>query len=173
MDMKLHEWLMSHQPEDKMLWKDAFWATYAFWQNDILPMFTDEYYKKNWDLDKLIVEINENSDIVGEHWSKSIIHPVMKIKYKDVTIVFRYNFYNYEIAVISDKPIKIPMAQLFDSKEASFCYEGFPEDYKVEDRYEDNKCCFIASVYNHYRFYAFMYLLERQIHINSKRKKDR
>jgi len=169
MDTKLQQWLINHEPKDEMLWKDAFWNTYVFWRDRILPMFTDEFYKNNWDYDKLIEEINRNSDIVGEHWSKSILNPVMRIVYKGVTIVFCYNFYGYEVAVISDKPIELPMELLFMSGSASFYYYGFPKEYMVKEHYEDNKCKFVARVNDHYSFYTFMYLLQRQICLNERK----
>lgn len=172
MDTKFQQWLMDHKPREEMLWKSDFWNTYVFWRDRILPMFTDEFYKKNYDYKKVDKEIDANSDVVGEHWSKSILNPVMRIVYKGVTIVFRYNFYDYEIAVISDKPIKLSMNHLFTSGGTSFFYQGFPDEYKVRECYEDNKCMFIASVNDHYSFYTFMYLLQRQIHLNERNKRN-
>ena len=49
-------------------------------------------------------------------------------------------------------------------------YWNVNDEYKVKERYEDNKCRFIASIDNHYQFYTFMYLLQREIYFNSKRK---
>ena len=147
--------------------KNAFWSTYEFWRDYILPMFTDEFYKTRWDYETVNKEIDNNSDVIGTHVSKSVVNPVVKIVYKGTIIVFRYNFYDYEIAVISDKPIKLPMKNLFASKEKNFFYQGFPKEYQVEDRYEDNKCRFVANIWNHYNFYTFMFLLQRQIYLNS------
>lgn len=170
MNTKFQQWLINHKPKDEMFWKDAFWNTYVFWRDRILPMFTDEFYKKHWDYDKVNEEIDKNSDIVGEHWSKSILNPVMKIVYKGAIIVFCYNFYDYEVAVISDKPIELPMKLLFTSSDTSFFYYGFPDEYMVKERYEDNKCKFIVRVNDHYSFYTFMYLLQRQIYLNERNK---
>lgn len=163
MDTKFQQWLLDHQPNDNMCWKDSFWHTYCFWRDRILPMFTDEFYSKGFNWDALVKEIDKNTDIVGEHMSKSIINPVMRIIYKDVEIVFRYNFYDYEVAVISPKPIKLPMEKLFSSKETDFFYQGFPKEYQIKDRYEDNNCKFIAKIGDHYRFFTFMFLLQREI----------
>ena len=166
MDTKFQRWLSAHRPDDNMCWKDAFWYTYCFWRDDILPMFTDKLYSKQFNWDAFKNEIDKNTDVIGEHRSKSIINPVMKITYKGVEIVFRYNFYNYEIAVISSKPIELPMKRLFSSKEESFFFEGFPKEYQVTDRYEDNKRRFAAKIFDHYRFYTFMFLLQRSIYSN-------
>ncbi len=163
MDTKFQKWLLDHQPNDNMRWKDAFWHTYCFWRDDILPMFTDYLYSEQFSWDAFKNELDKNTDVIGEHWSKSIINPVMKITYKGVEIIFRYNFYNYEIVVISPKPIELPKNNLFSSKKASFFYEGFPDEYKIKERYEDNKCRFAAHISDHYRFYTFMFLLQREI----------
>lgn len=163
MNTKFQKWLIDHKPSDNMVYKDAFWHTYCFLRDRILPMFTDQFYSEEYDYDALEKEIDENTDVVGEHRSKSIIHPVVRIVYKGVEIVFRYNFYNYEIAVISPKAIKLPMKRLFSSKKTSFFYQGFPEEYKIEEKYEDNNCKFIANVGDNYSFYTFMFLLRREI----------
>lgn len=169
-ELDFQKWLTEHNPKDEMLWKESYWKAYVFWRDKILPMFSDEFYKEHYKIDNIYNEINHNTQIVGEHWSKSILNPVVKITYHDVIIVFRYNYYDYEVAVISNKPINIPMNKLFISKGASFFYQGFPDEYKVKERYEDNKCRFIASIDNHYQFYTFMYLLQREIYFNSRRK---
>lgn len=170
MQTKFQQWLTDHQPDDDLLWKRSFWNTYTFWRNKILPMFTDEFYKKDWNYEILNKEMDHNSDVVGKHVSKCIASPVVKIAYKGTIIVFRYNFYEYEIAVISNKPINIPMKKLFTSRREAFFYQGFPEKYKIKERYEENKCQFIAKVYDHYNFYTFMFLLQRQIYLNSKKR---
>lgn len=167
METKFQQWLTSHKPDDDLLWKNNFWNTYTFWRDRILPMFTDEFYKKEWNYEVLNKEIDNNSDVVGAHVSKSIVNPVVKIIYRGTIIVFRYNFYDYEVTVISDKPIKLPMKNLFTSKGENFFYQGFPKKYQVKERYEENKCRFIANVRDHYNFYTFMFLLQKQIALNS------
>lgn len=173
MDTKFQRWLMNHKPDDNMLWKDAFWHTYCFWRDEILPMFTDPLSNKICNCSELLKgEIDRNTDVIGEHRSKSIVNPVVRITYRGVEIVFRYNFYDYEVAAISSKPIELPMEKLFFSKEANFFYQGFPKEYQIEDRYEDNNCTFIVKIGNHYRFYTFMFLLWKSICTNE-RLKDR
>lgn len=170
-ELNFQKWLMNNRPSEEMIYERAFFDTYVFWREKILEMFTDEFYKKNRNYNRVYKEINKNVEVVGTHMSKSIVHPVLRIVYHGVTIVVRYNFYDYEIAVISDKPIYIPMEKLFYSKTGNFFYQGFPEEYIIKDKYEDNKCKFIAGLDNHYQFYTFMYLLQRQIYFNSKEKK--
>lgn len=180
MDTIFQQWLMEHKPENDKVYRNAFWEVYTFWRDRILPMFTDEFYKNNSNVLPVSInhtkvlerEINKNTDVIGEHLSRSIINPVVKIMYKGVDIVFRYNYYDYEIAVISDMPIILPMRNLFRSKGKSFFYQGFPDKYKIKDYYEDNKCRFIASINDHYSFYTFMYLLQRQIYINDINKEE-
>ena len=57
---------------------------------------------------------------------------------------------------------------LFTSKGESFYYQGFPEEYVIDDRYEDNKYKFIVCVRSTFDFHAFMYLLKLDIETNKK-----
>lgn len=158
--LKLNEWICNHEPSERMLYKEGFLKTYKFWTNHILGLFENTYIR---DFNKRTEYINSFHDIIGTHWSKSIEHPVLKITYKDAEIVFRYNFYDYEVAVISNKPLNITMNGLFKSKNESFFYQGFPEEYKLTERYEDNKKKFMAYIDNDYKFYTFMYLVKQEL----------
>ena len=165
-ELNLQEWLMEHPPKETMIYKNSFWNEYVYMSDILLGrLFNDKDYKT---YDEFIDNMNKIHEVVGEHWSKSILHPVIKIVYKGTTIVFRYNFYDYEIAVISDHPVYIPNMDLFTSKGESFYYQGFPEEYIINDRYEDNKYKFMANVRSTFDFHAFMYLLKLDIETNKK-----
>lgn len=173
MDLKFQQWLMEHNPDDKYIFKSAWWDQYVFWRDKILPMFTDAYYKsgKSFSWENVEKEIDTNVEIIGEHYSKSLIHPVVKINYRGATIIANYNFYGYEVEVFSDYIIQLPMSNLFRSKKAGFFWYGYPEKWITNERYEDNKKTFVAEINDLYDFYTFMYLLQRQIYKNSKRRK--
>lgn len=162
-NIKLIEWVRDNTPSEKMLNRESFLKTYDFISNDVLQLFENKFIRE-WD--KRINYVNSYHDIIGTHWSKSIKHPVLKITYKGTEIVFRYNFYDYEIAVISDNELNIPMNDLFESKNESFYYQGFPEEYKLTERYEDNKKKFMAYIRDKYKFYTFMYILKQEIDNN-------
>lgn len=162
MDTKFQLWLMEHQPDAKMLWKSSFWDTYVFWRDTIIPMFNER--ERTWDEWGMVVnDIDSYTDVVGQHMSKSIVNPVLRITYKGTEVVIRYNFYDYEIAVVGSVPVSIPMKGLFSSQDTSFFYQGFPKGYVLNERYEDNQCKFMASLGNHYQFYTFMFLLKTEL----------
>ena len=164
MEHKFRAWLSDHNPADDNLHKGSFWKEYNFWKSRIIPMFNPlprgtmfaEYAKK-------AEAINSYIDIVGEHFNKGITHPVLLIKYKGAKIVIRYNFCDYEVAVISPKPLTLPMDELFSSRAASFFYQGFPEVLQLEGRYETNNSCFMASITDQHRFFTFMFLLKCEL----------
>jgi len=141
-------WMTDHRPEDNMLWRNSFYHFCYVWNGDIFPLF-------NYD--------DASIDVIGRHYSKSIENPVVKITYKGVEIVFRYNFYDYEIAVVADSDICLPMDQLFYSENGSFYFQGFPEEYQLIERYETNKSKFMAGLGGHNHFFAFMFLLRNEI----------
>lgn len=156
-------WLIDHDPDDNLLWKKSFWSVYVFIRDTIIPMFEikadelhdiwgDEYFKRKK------ASIDSFVEVIGEHWSKSILNPVIKLTYKGVTFVFRYNFYDYEVAVIGDVPITLP-DRLIYSQDRSFFYQGFPDEYKLKNRYHDGTTTFIAGMNRDYQFYTFMFLM--------------
>lgn len=157
-------WLLDHDPSDDMKYKQAWWDVYVFIRDKIIPMFDlvdketyhklhgEDYFKKKTE------SINSFVEVIGTHWSKSILHPVIKLTYKGVTFVIRYNFYDYEIAVIGDIPITLP-SRLFYSKDEQFFYQGFPEEYQLKERYFDGAEKFMASVIYKHEFFTFMFLM--------------
>ena len=72
-ECKFQEWLLANEPEDKYIYKRAWWDQYTFWRDKILPMFTDQFYKEMCNVwwDKLFEELDNNLEIVGTHYSKS------------------------------------------------------------------------------------------------------
>lgn len=165
MENKYLKWLEEHRPDNNMVYKDAWYEVYRrIWWNKILPMFSDAWNKpgrKN--LGECNEDMNNVIDIVGRHRSKSMLHPVLRINYHGTVIVFRYNFYDYNVTVISNKQLNLPMKELFKSREETMYHEGFPEEYVIEDRYEDNKSRFMVCIDDHFKFYTFLFLLKRQI----------
>lgn len=94
--------------------------------------------------------------VIGEHWSKSIVNPVLRIVYRGVQMVFRYNFYDYELAVIGNIPIILPERLLTAEH---FFYQGFPEKYVIKERYTPGATTFIGGCCTRYQFYTVMFLL--------------
>ena len=163
---KFQHWLMTNQPSDNMLYKQSWWDYLIFIRDKIISdMF---YWPMVCDLKVEFEEkqrlMSQNYDIIGTHWSKSIEHPVILMRYKGAEIVFRYNFYDYEITIISNKDIKFPK-DLFDENEKDFYYQGFPEKYKINTNYSKSKKCFSVNIGNpcNYKFYTFMFLLKNQL----------
>lgn len=167
MQTNFQKWLLENVPSSKMLYGTQFSNYMVFWRDRILDKFYHTYDEDYKNEEILLKEHNENVEIIGTHWSKSILHPVVRIKYKGVEIVFRYNFYDYDIAVVGDIPLDLPMDGLFGSLSFKNYFncgcEGFPKEYKLDSYYENNKCKFMAILYDHYQFYTFMFLLKLEI----------
>ena len=163
---KLQHWLMTHQPSDNMSYKESWWKYLVFIRDTIIgdmfywPMVCD--LKVDYEEQKKMM--SANYDIVGTHFSKSIEHPVILMRYKGAEIVFRYNFYDYEITVISDRDIEMP-DNLFNKKNKTFYYQGFPEEYRIKTSYVESKKRFSVTIDypNQYNFYTFMFLLKNEL----------
>lgn len=157
---KFQAWLSAHIPEEKYIYRNGWRHTYCFIRDKVFPLLTDAAVV---DYDAMCKEIDRNTEIIGTHWSKSLLHPVIKINYRDVIIVFRYNFYNYEVAVISDIPIDLPK-YLRRYNHRTYFYEGFPEEYQIKTPYSrrHNKE-FMVCFDDHYDFFTFCVILKDQI----------
>lgn len=160
---KLQNWALANVPSDNMIYKNTWWEHIVFIRDKILPMmFYDDACKnlgkKSNDWEKIEKYMSEHYSIVGTHTSKSVKLPVLLLNYKGATIVFRYNFYDYEVTVIYDKDISLPKA-LFNSYRQEFFYQGFPEKYKIHKNYKDSHKEFSVCIGNSYEFYTLMFLL--------------
>ena len=166
-DEKLQHWLMTHQPSDDMVYKESWWKYLTFIRDTIIgdmfywPMVCDNKYSGDMTAYRAM---SNYYDIVGTHFSKSIEHPVILMRYKGAEIVFRYNFYDYEITVISDRDIEMP-DNLFDKKNKTFYYQGFPDEYRIKTSYAESKKRFSVTIDypNQYNFYTFMFLLKNEL----------
>ena len=137
----------------------------TFLRDSIIPMIYSEVIEANEDkpFDKLQEEINSRYEIVGTHYSKSIELPVLRLRYKGVEIVFRYNFYDYEVTVISESDLNLPKG-LFNPEETSFYYQGFPAEYMLKTNYATSHKKFSVSITSsEYLFYTFMFVLKNEI----------
>ncbi len=120
--------------------------------------------------------------VIGEHKSKSVRLPVYSLERPDLEIqmVLRYNFYNWNVSVISEKPVKsgrlwgfVTNCSGFRFKEDrayqpgdswGYCFfEGFPSEFRLGP-YVLNQSRFSLWVDDDYE----MYSLVRNIMISPK-----
>lgn len=166
-ELNLQKWLMENKPDDNMVYKPEFCTRYTFIMNTIIPLFSNYIHTNNNIYDSNYYNdyanyLNSIHSIVGTHISKSIDHPVIKIVYKGVDIVFRYNFYNFEITVKGNTHINMNLINRIQNQSGLFFYEGFPKEYRLDPDIITDKC-FSFSVDNSYDFYTFMFLLKNAI----------
>lgn len=162
---KLQAWALENEPSDNMIYKNGYWNNIVFIRDTILGLLYNEEASKKFPTSwaSILEYANKQYDIIGKHMSKSIYLPVLKLTYKGIEIVFRYNFYNYEVTVISDKDIELP-AGLFESNDDStFYYEGFPVEYMLNTPYTESKQKFTVRIWDSYKFYTFIFLLKAEV----------
>lgn len=97
--------------------------------------------------------------VVGEHYSKSVILPVMEMDLSKIglKIVLRCNFYNWCISVESENEIDCDFMGLITDE--SGCFEGFPRDRIYEGYSKTNNKNFSLTLRGRYDVYTFMYIL--------------
>jgi len=169
--IKLYDWRSANPPGEHMLWRNDFIDYTSFWGNDMLPLFDDisgpvppaDMDGLNSFYDSRAINVNNIHEIIGTHISKSIVNPVVLITYKGYKIAFRYNFFGYEVYVEGDHWLTIPQKDIFKSMDARFFYQGFPEEYTTDLRYEHGRRKFMVAIADHHRFFAFMVTLRNEV----------
>lgn len=158
---KLTKYFKENPIGDEYIYKKRFLDVYCNIRDRIIPTFIYEKYarmsnkKPGWSFEddseyakfmKKYCDDRESSyDIVGYHYSKSLKHPVILIRYEECEFVFRYNFYNVEIYMDSKFPILLQ--KNFYRDEDSMFHEGIPEEYLNKEYYrKDNNKIFRISL---------------------------
>ena len=113
-ESKLQNWISANIPDDRMLWHNAWGDRVCFMRDRLIHLFNDDY------------------DIVGEHYSKSILNPVIKTLYKGVEIIWQYNFYYWQIMIKSSFSIRLKNLDLYNATGNYFYYQGIPDEYCFE-----------------------------------------
>lgn len=118
--------------------------------------------------------------VIGEHRSKSVRLPVFLLEREDLglKIVLRYNFYDWNVSVVSEKPLlhlADVVAGYSESEKARFpngytkgsywgyCYfQGFPAEYYFGP-YSENNRQFSTYLGSDYSVYTFLWLILREV----------
>lgn len=126
-ESKLQNWISANIPDDDMLWHEAWGKRVCFMRDRVIHLFNDDY------------------DVVGEHYSKSILNPVIKTLYKDVEIIWQYNFYFWQIMIKSPVSLTLNNLELYNAKDY-FAYQGIPEKYQFKEYSKTNNKEFAICV---------------------------
>lgn len=139
----LQTWANANKPGDEMRWKNSFWGQIIFVRDSIGRL--------------LGVEKGEVK-VVGEHWSKSIRCPVFELDTEWATITMRYNYFDWNINVVS----KVGPLEYIKDLEGGYDYcfmQGMAE--KFPPYTEENTEKFTAYVGYHYMLFALLWQLQR------------
>ena len=145
---KIQKWFNLNEPEDTYVYKKTWWKNNMFIRDEIVDrLFSDK-----------------QAEIVGTHYSKSILCPVIKTYYKGVEILWQYNFYNWQIMVKSDKDLELKDLDYVGANANYFFYQGIPTEYQFKPYSKDNKKEFAISTHsNLYDVFAFAVELKKAI----------
>lgn len=153
----LQEWAVENEPSKNMIFYQGYWEQILF-VRDIIPRVI---------LSNLSFEEARNClKVISTHTSKSIKLPVYEITIPEhnITIILRYNFYDWKISVVSEKDIELDFMSLFDEEEeiAHLYCEGFPREL-VFSSYSHNKKQFTFEVRGKYKLHTFLWLLKHYL----------
>ena len=130
LDTKIQEWFRTYQPGTDMA-------------------YTKEWWKNNLLIRDRLVELfrHAEAEIVGTHYSKSVLCPVIKTVYKEVEIIWQYNFYDWQIMIKSPAELKLFNLKLYKADGDYLYYQGIPEEYQFKKYSKTNNKEFAISIY--------------------------
>jgi len=112
--------------------------------------------------DHTIEEFKTLFKVVSTHHSKSVELPVYYVDWKrGFTFVLRYNFYNWNVTIIDNRPsdtspLKLPEYMHID-EQYGYCFvEGFPEEY-IKGKYIENPRAFTFCCDHDHDLYAIVW----------------
>lgn len=117
---QIQAWFNKNEPSNNFSYKQIWWKNNVFIRDRIMELF------------------NDSAEIVGTHYSKSIECPVIKTRYKDVEVIWQYNFYNWQIMIKSKKSLKLNNLELLNADGDYFYYQGIPTNYQFKPYSEEN-----------------------------------
>lgn len=159
-------WIHVNEPDEKLLYKDGCIKQVCFIRDNICRnLFLFKEYPKAQE-DNLEDEIYKKSKmfqpmVISTHRSKSVLLPVMEIDLESVGVklVFRNNFYDWNVTIESQKDIDCDFKGTFIDEDYHYCYcEGFPKD-RIHGMYKDNHKKFTFCINSDYELFTFMWLL--------------
>lgn len=159
--MELQEWANSHEPNENLIYKNGYWEQIIFVRDTISPLFVNSY--KEYEQSK--------KEVVSTHTSKSVLLPVYKITFPiGLTLIMRYNFYDWKVSVDSPKEIDVDFHNLFNPNEKiQSCYFEGATDEIIYDSYSNNKKKFTVELNSgFYNIYTFMWLCSKALNIEYK-----
>jgi hypothetical protein len=132
MKENLQTWFMANKPNADLLWKDGLTEQVIFVRDPLAGLFAAGREYKDW---------RENTAfVISTHRSKSVVLPVYLLKRPGLQLILRYNFHNWKMSVISEKPIQCfentalfyttpPIDPEYTGDHlADVYFEGFPKD---------------------------------------------
>lgn len=153
---RLQKWFNDNQPDDEMLWKKSFQDQVMFVRDQVASVLSRSYQ-----------EYTDLVDVYSTHYSKSICCPVyfIDLKKDGVKIWMRYNFYDWNISVESEKPLDCDFLDTFDDEHGyGYCYCQGMEDKKF-GRYRDNNKKFTVCIGGKFDVYTFCRVLRKHLGI--------
>ena len=139
LDAKIQEWFRSYQPGTDMAYTKESWKNNLLIRDRLVELFR-----------------HAEAEIVGTHYSKSVLCPVIKTVYKEVEIIWQYNFYDWQIMVKSPIELKLFNLKLYKADGDYLYYQGIPEEYQFKRYSKTNNKEFAISIYgNELDVYAF------------------
>lgn len=156
-NQNIQEWAVENEPSKEMIYYRGYWDQILFVRDVLSNILYDIKTANDFDI------VRNRITVISTHTSKSIKLPVFKLEVPEynLTIVMRYNFYDWKISILCDDEITCDFMNLFDENETiSHLYcEGFPKEF-VLPSFSDNNKKFTVEIRNNYHLHTFFWILK-------------
>lgn len=150
---KLNAWATTHEPSDKLIFKDGYWNQIIFVRDELTQSLAKSFEE--------YTSIQDDIQVISTHTSKSVSLPVFQLKLTDGTIfTMRYNFHDWKISVSSPCDVNADFLGLFqqDMVISSVSCEGFPAEC-VHGSFAKNKRQFTIELpAGYYHIFTFFWI---------------
>ena len=168
MKTELHEWFLTHRPDEEYLASKAAESQILFVRDTLEQVVSIGLKYEN----------RCKAYVIGTHRSKSVSLPVYEFHREDIglRLTLRNNFHDWKMSVESTGELSIDVADLCDAHaEFSSLYcEGFPKDrcftsYDKGKKHVDKSgreggSKFTVELCGNYAAYTFLFLVVRSLY---------
>lgn len=150
MNVPLQKWANENEPEERMCWKQSWWAQIMFVRDHLASALSSPF--QDW---------RATVDVVSTHTSKSIVCPVYFIEVPRLGLKLwaRYNFHDWNVSVEADRPIShfdfLGIVKPNDEASYGYCFCQGMDSWRFDMLGAGDPTKFTARIGYHYDLYAF------------------
>lgn len=150
----IQEWINQHFKDNRLIWNQDGVTQACRFRDSFARCIATSYE-----------EYRDCADVIGEHTSKSVVLPVVRLRANGLTVVIRDNFHDVVMTVVGLKRKPLSQVQVFMQQICTSGYtdrvsffQGFPLEMRLGS-YTENYKAFSVELSNWTDAYALLRML--------------